>query len=118
MVTEETRPAYKGLMNNIPTSLLGLKGSPWKEGTADYVKHEIILEYIRNYAKENNIDEFVRYNTRVEHVSKKGAKWEVKTSTMVKLGVDSGRLVYSVEVTISERGNFRLLTPTSTSMPL
>ncbi|KAH6683996.1 flavin-binding monooxygenase-like-domain-containing protein [Halenospora varia] len=81
-------------MNNIPTSLLGLKGSPWKEGTPDYVKHEVILEYIRDFARENDVERFIQFNTRVEEVAKEGDKWHVKTSTLVKESVDRGRLEY------------------------
>lgn len=85
-------------MNNIPTSLLGLKGSPWKEGTPDYVKHEVILEYIRDFARENDVERFIQFNTRVEEVAKEGDKWHVKTSTLVKESVDRGRLEYKTNV--------------------
>ncbi|KFY03890.1 hypothetical protein O988_01151 [Pseudogymnoascus sp. VKM F-3808] len=90
-------PAYQGLTNNIPTYLLELKESPWKENTEDYVNHRLVLEYIRSFARNNDVEKVVKYNTRVERVEKQGSKWVLSTSTLVKEGTERGRLEYDTE---------------------
>ena len=83
--------------------MLELKESPWKENTEDYVNHRLVLEYIRSFARNNDVEKVVKYNTRVERVEKQGSKWVLSTSTLVKEGTERGRLEYDTEV--SDEGN-------------
>lgn len=87
------RPAYKGLVNNIPLSLQVLKGFPWKKELEQFVNVREIGDYLHGYSEKFGIEPEIKFNTRVERVDKPtGAKrWQVSTSTLVKDGPGAGK---------------------------
>ena len=101
-------PAYSGLMNNVPTSLQEMKGHPWPPGTESYVNVRIKQQYIQSYSKSFNVEPLIRYNTRVEKLSKVGSKWEVRSTTLIRDGSQRGQKARSIEVSVS--GNWRGVT--------
>ncbi|CAG9537885.1 unnamed protein product [Cercopithifilaria johnstoni] len=46
----------------------------------NFMHHSKVLEYLKNYAKANDLYQYIRFNTAVQQVSRKGNFWEVKTS--------------------------------------
>ncbi len=76
------RPCYELLSNNIPTGLMKMTLNSWPPGTEQIVRHNILAEYIQDTAAKTGVDEVAQYNTKVEHVSKEGDHWKVRTSTL------------------------------------
>ncbi|KAH7253367.1 hypothetical protein B0J15DRAFT_513588 [Fusarium solani] len=78
-------PAYSGLKNNVPTSLLYSNLKPWPKGTPENVSHWEIAKYLQNLSTENGLDEVTLYNTRVESATKSldGSTWIVRTITLL-----------------------------------
>ena len=79
-----SRPCYEGLTNNVSTTEMELQSNKWKPGTADFVKHNVLAEYIQDTARVNGIEDAIEFQTRVDHVEKSGDKWTVQTTTLVK----------------------------------
>ncbi|KXJ96473.1 hypothetical protein Micbo1qcDRAFT_114077, partial [Microdochium bolleyi] len=67
---ERPRPAYKGLKNNVPTSLMYSSLQAWPEGTEEFVDRELIAKYIRDLADSTRARDHVVLNTSVESISK------------------------------------------------
>lgn len=78
------RPCYEGLSNNVATRLLALTLNSWKPGTADFVNHAVLNDYIQETSHNTGVHERTLYKTRVEHISKDGSVWRVHTSTASK----------------------------------
>ena len=78
----KNRPCYEGLSNNVATRLLALTLNSWKPGTADFVNHAVLNEYIQETSHKTGVHERTLYNTRVERISKDGSIWRVHTSTI------------------------------------
>ncbi|KAM0424310.1 hypothetical protein ACHAPT_010456 [Fusarium lateritium] len=78
-------PAYSGLKNNVPTSLLYSNLKPWPKGTPENVSHWEIAKYLQNLNTENGLDKVTLYNTRVEEARKSadGTTWIVRTITLL-----------------------------------
>ncbi|KAH7040019.1 uncharacterized protein B0I36DRAFT_232798 [Microdochium trichocladiopsis] len=63
-------PAYKGLRNNVPTSLMHSTLLAWPEGTEDFVGQELIVNYIRDLAEITKAKEHLVLGTSVESIWK------------------------------------------------
>lgn len=68
----------------------------WNPGTAEFVPHHILADYIQAGAMNNGVDECCRFNTRVNEVRKVGQKWELDVSH-IKEPDQHVELVESVE---------------------
>ncbi|EWY85625.1 hypothetical protein FOYG_12765 [Fusarium oxysporum NRRL 32931] len=79
-------PAYFGLRNNVPTSLLYSNLGPWPKGTEDITGHETIQSYLQSLSKEFGVDDATVFHTRVEDVKKSDdeAHWNIRTITLLK----------------------------------
>ena len=55
----------------------------WKVGTAEFVTHNIIADYIQDSAVANSVVDSISFNTRVNHVRKVDATWEVNIAQLV-----------------------------------
>ena len=86
------------MKNNVPTTLMQLKGLPWNPGTPEYVNHAIILEYIQSIAQKRDLEKDVLYNTRVEHILKEDRRWLVRSITLTKTRCETVRKVPSLKV--------------------
>ena len=90
-----TGPCYAGLVNNIPTPVMRSSLLRWPEGTEEFVRHDIVRQYIEDIARQNGVVDVVQFNTRVESVTKSdGNKWVVHTRKLQKLEPGPG---YSFE---------------------
>ncbi|KAI1871598.1 uncharacterized protein JN550_004592 [Neoarthrinium moseri] len=83
-------PCYKGLKNNVPTTLMRSTLLNWPEGTPEFVSQDRIDKYIQELTIHTGIQEHVLYDTAVDTVRKSpnGTKWDVGTSTLRKTGSD------------------------------
>ncbi|KAG5806748.1 hypothetical protein H9Q74_008548 [Fusarium xylarioides] len=79
-------PAYFGLRNNVPTSLLYSNLGPWPKGTEDITGHGNIQSYLQGLSKEFGVDDVTVFHTRVEDVRKSDDEthWNIRTITLPK----------------------------------
>ncbi|KAH7158443.1 hypothetical protein DER46DRAFT_626968 [Fusarium sp. MPI-SDFR-AT-0072] len=79
-------PAYFGLRNNVPTSLLYSNLGPWPKGTEDITGHETIQSYLQGLSKKFGVDDATVFHTRVEDVKKNDDEsyWNLRTITLLK----------------------------------
>ncbi|CAI7656041.1 unnamed protein product [Penicillium glandicola] len=75
-------PCYESLTNNVSTPLLRTKLNAWPEGTAPFVKHYVLKEYIQDTASKVGVDAITKYGARVTRVHKDGSTWTVQWSTL------------------------------------
>ncbi|KAI9744651.1 MAG: hypothetical protein M1818_002180 [Claussenomyces sp. TS43310] len=68
--------------NNVPTELMKLKVNSWPPDTPPHVRHSVLAKYIQNTADKYHVSDSTLFDTRVDHVSKSGAKWKVQTTTL------------------------------------
>ncbi|KAJ1338610.1 trimethylamine monooxygenase [Microdochium nivale] len=107
-------PAYKGLKNNVPTSLMYSALQAWPEGTEEFVDRELIARYLRDLSDSTGARDCVVLNTSVESIWKDAVedgkaaedkrerddvpgdndiyrgKWSVRTKTLVKQDQHNG----------------------------
>lgn len=76
------RPCYAGLMNNVSTSEMELTARGWNAGTAEFVTHDILADYIRDIASA--VDSCIQYHVRVKLVEKVNGVWRVAISQLVQ----------------------------------
>ena len=81
---EANRPCYEGLSNNVSTRLMKLRINSWPDGTADFVNHRVLNEYIQDTSHKLGVHSRTVYDTRVEKVVKRGQAWKVQTTTLIK----------------------------------
>lgn len=79
-------PAYKGLRNNVPTSLLYSSLGPWPQGTEDITGHVQIQSYLQGLSTQHGVDDVTVFHTRVEDAKKSedGSHWNLRTITLLK----------------------------------
>ncbi|SPJ73697.1 related to monooxygenase [Fusarium torulosum] len=79
-------PAYFGLRNNVPTSLLYSNLGSWPEGTEDITGHANIQSYLQGLSKQHGVDDATVFQTRVEEVTKSDDDnyWNLRTITLHK----------------------------------
>lgn len=101
MLIKWIRPAYDALeSNNVVGPFNEMKGHPWKESVEGHVNVRIVLEYLDSYVKAFDVERFIKFNTRVDTLTKNGDIWEVKFSTLVKEGLERGNVSRSTEVSL------------------
>lgn len=76
-------PCYAGLKNNVSTRLMKTTLAAWDQGTEDFVSHERIEGYIRTISIVNDVEDVIRYNTRVDQVRKHGERWSIATTELL-----------------------------------
>lgn len=75
-------PCYEGLHNNVSTTLLEMKNHPWPAGTPDFIHHRHIKAYLEAVAQKSSTKSLYLYNTKVEHIWKKGAQWQIQSTLL------------------------------------
>ncbi|KAJ5050138.1 hypothetical protein NUH16_008676 [Penicillium rubens] len=75
-------PCYESLTNNVSTPLLQTKLNAWPEGTAHFVKHYVLKEYIQDTSKKAGVDDITKFGARVNRVHKDGPTWTVHWTTL------------------------------------
>jgi cation diffusion facilitator CzcD-associated flavoprotein CzcO len=83
-------PCYRGLRNNVPTTLMRSTLMNWPEGTADFVSQELIDQYVRDLSLHTGAQNHILFDTSVDAVTKNAelGKWIVRTRTLRKTGAD------------------------------
>ncbi|KAG7867093.1 hypothetical protein KL918_003288 [Ogataea parapolymorpha] len=66
---------YDGLFTNIPGELMRFTSGPPSVSTKDgvyapFVTHDHVLRYLENFAKVNDLEKYIRFNSSVEKVYK------------------------------------------------
>ncbi|KAJ5423190.1 Dimethylaniline monooxygenase N-oxide-forming [Penicillium cf. griseofulvum] len=69
-------------MSRLP--LLETKLNAWPEGTAHFVKHHVLKEYIQDTSTKAGVNDITKYGARVTRVYKDGPTWTVHWSTLSK----------------------------------
>lgn len=77
-----TRPAYAGLKNNVSTMEMEMQTHSWNPGTEEFVLHNFMADYIQDAARVNAAEGVIQFNTRVQSITKSGARWHVVTSKL------------------------------------
>ena len=82
---------YKGLRNNIPTTIMRTTLLEWPEGTPEYLTHDEVEKYIQDLAVTTGTQEHILFNTNVQSIRKEnasdtGAKWTLRTRTLRRVG--------------------------------
>ncbi|KAJ5479973.1 hypothetical protein N7530_005482 [Penicillium desertorum] len=75
-------PCYENLTNNVSTPLLQTKLNAWPEGTAPFVKHHVLKEYIQDTSSKAGVDDITKFGARVTRVHKDGPTWTVHWTTL------------------------------------
>lgn len=77
-------PCYKGLMNNVPTTMMRSTLLDWPQGTPEHVTHREIEHYVQDLALKTGVHDATLYGTRVEEAVKQpdSGKWHVRTKTV------------------------------------
>ncbi|XP_043221853.1 flavin-containing monooxygenase FMO GS-OX-like 2 [Amphibalanus amphitrite] len=63
---------YRNLRTNLPKEVMGFPDFPFKETSYNgksFIFHEEVLDYLRSYASEFNLERFISFETRVEQVT-------------------------------------------------
>ena len=55
----------------------------WRDGTAEFVPHHVLAEYIQESAETNGVLDLISFRTRVNHIEKTGQNWRVSTAQLV-----------------------------------
>lgn len=77
-------PAYAGLTNNVPTTLMVSSLSDWPAGTPENTTHDRMAAYVQALAREHGVDRVARYGVRVDEVAPTaGGRWSVRTVELV-----------------------------------
>lgn len=83
-------PCYKGLRNNVPTTLMRSTLLNWADGTPEFVSQDQIDQYLRDLAIHTKAQEHIVFDTKADTVTKAadGKKWVIQTRTLRKTGAD------------------------------
>lgn len=72
---------YKNLRTNLPKEVMAFPGFPFPSNLPSFMKHEDVLQYLKDYAKHYDILKLIKFDTmvdRVEPIDKKtGQVWKV-----------------------------------------
>ena len=85
-------PCYRGLRNNIPTTLMVSSLAPWPIDTPECIGQKGLEEYIQILSREHGVADVTAYNTRVDEVRKssKRACWIIRTVSLQQAGQKRG----------------------------
>ena len=84
MLSCQDRPCYVGLKNNVATRLMKTTLNDWPPGTADYVNHHVLKDYIQETSKKNGVDSLTIYGARVTDLRKGATEWDLRFLTLRK----------------------------------
>ncbi|RLN51684.1 hypothetical protein BBJ28_00023622 [Nothophytophthora sp. Chile5] len=79
---------YDGAADAPSSVLYKLKGFPFQKGLPSFPSHADVLDYLQSYAKNYNVDQFVRLNSAVTSLSKIGASWKIGVASTDKGAYD------------------------------
>ncbi|KAJ5413284.1 hypothetical protein N7465_005589 [Penicillium sp. CMV-2018d] len=79
-------PCYYNLKNNVPTPLLEVTLKEWPKDTPDFVKHQVVQQYIEEMSMKAQVHDATIYGARVRNIGKTGENWTVSWSTLQQNG--------------------------------
>ena len=59
-------------------------------------------QYLQSYSKAFGVERLTKYNTRVEKLTKIGDQWQVRTTTLLLDGLERGKKVQNVDVSVKD----------------
>ncbi|KAJ2962997.1 hypothetical protein NQZ79_g1976 [Umbelopsis isabellina] len=68
---------YANLNTNLPIDVMCLRDRPFKESTPVYPPHAAVLEYIQDFERDENLTDFIRFNTSVINAEYTDNEWKV-----------------------------------------
>ncbi|XP_045192813.2 uncharacterized protein LOC123549080 isoform X1 [Mercenaria mercenaria] len=71
---------YKNLRTNLPKEVMAFPGFPFPSNLPSFIRHEDVLQYLKDYSKYYNLQKSIKFDTKVERVSpvETGSKLEWK----------------------------------------
>jgi hypothetical protein len=77
-------PMYPSLTTNMPGKLMTINDFPDLGSNEVYPEHRFVLEYLKNIAGRDSLDQYVNYNTKVENVEYliDEKQWKVKFTNL------------------------------------
>lgn len=76
-INNEGTPMYKSAHFISSKTMSGHKFFPMPDDYPDYPSREQILNYIKSFAKANQLYEFIKFKTKIKNVDFKDSKWEI-----------------------------------------
>lgn len=59
---------YASLRTNLPHELMSFSDFPFPSNISMFPRHEVVLDYLKSYAKHFNMEQHIRFNTSVKSV--------------------------------------------------
>ena len=59
---------YKNLRTNLPIKCMAFPDFPFSRPSRAFPSHDIILQYLKDYAEENNIMDQIQFSKNIEKV--------------------------------------------------
>ena len=83
---------YKNLRTNLPIKCMAFPDFPFSRPSRAFPSHDIILQYLKDYAEENNIMDQIQFSKNIEKVKFDDEKniWEIEDSEYDFLIVANG----------------------------
>ncbi|KAF6200567.1 hypothetical protein GE061_005010 [Apolygus lucorum] len=66
--TNEHSAMYKNLRTNLPKELMLMEGLDYKIQDRSYLNHTEVLEYLRDYVVKFNLEEVIKFETKITNV--------------------------------------------------
>lgn len=75
---------FEGLRTNIPCDLMSYRDCLFKDGTDLYPSRKTVQEYLENYASQFEIQKYVKFSTKVQHIIKdeQSNGWSVTSNSI------------------------------------
>jgi hypothetical protein len=79
-----TSAIYDSLHTNLTPELMQYLDMPFPEGTERFMRHDVVLRYLRTYAEFHGLDKYVKFQTKVDKVEwdASKSKWRVGSSLL------------------------------------
>lgn len=84
-------PMYRGLRTNLPKEVMQYREKPWNNVDYSFVSHADVAQYLRSYAEDFNLQQFVKFSS------------PVKQLTVLKGGDSEGPSSFSPELEVWPR---------------
>ena len=72
---------YKNLRTNLPKQAMAFPDFPFKDNLPCFLTHDMVQEYLEDFSAQYKLDQYIKFNTRVEKVTLKNFEkkdiWDV-----------------------------------------
>ncbi|RWS24425.1 Flavin-containing monooxygenase FMO GS-OX-like 2 [Leptotrombidium deliense] len=68
---------YKHLRTNLPMEIMAFADYPWQRQKNSFVKHDVVLEYLKDYTKHFDLNRHIKFYHSVISVKRSANEWEV-----------------------------------------